>query len=260
MRLQNRIGFQFGARFPPLASLIMRSMERKLRRRPERTLDAIVQAMGPADAEIARRPEVRQVLGAVVAEAFRQGSRGAALDVVLLGRPWGFRLDAIRTPVFLWQGEADVLVPPAMARHLAAELPDCPRDVPAGRGPPAHRSHAEDPRGVHTAATDDTYPLPSLGLLCPSLRISPTHSPSPVFTTLASRRPPPPPPPPGPPPPSPPPPGLPETAPPPPDPPPAPPPPPPPPPVCGRVVFQLSRGSASSATARVASRACLLTG
>lgn len=55
MRWQNRLGFQFGARFPSLARLIMSSMERQLRRDPERTLNAIARAMSPADAEIARR-------------------------------------------------------------------------------------------------------------------------------------------------------------------------------------------------------------
>jgi pimeloyl-ACP methyl ester carboxylesterase len=125
MRWQNRVGFQLGARFPLVAGLIMWSMERQLERNPERTLDAVAQAMSPVDAEIARRPEVRDLLGAVIAEAFRQGSRGAAHDVVLLGRPWGFRLDGIEPAVFLWQGEADVLVPPAMGRHLAAQIPNC---------------------------------------------------------------------------------------------------------------------------------------
>jgi pimeloyl-ACP methyl ester carboxylesterase len=125
MRWQNRIGFQLGARFPPLARLIMSSMERQLRRSPERTLDAVAEAMSPADAEVARRPKVRAVLARVIVEAFRQGSRGAAMDVVLLGRPWGFRLEEIEPVVFLWQGEADVLAPPAMGRYLAAQIPDC---------------------------------------------------------------------------------------------------------------------------------------
>ena len=134
MRRQNRVGFRLGARFPALARLIMWSMERQLRRRPERTLDAIAQAMSPADAEIARRPEVRRILAEVITEAFRQGSRGAALDVVLLGRPWGFRLDEIEPAVFLWQGETDVLVPPAMGRYLAALIPDCHATFFPGEG------------------------------------------------------------------------------------------------------------------------------
>jgi pimeloyl-ACP methyl ester carboxylesterase len=125
MRWQNRVGFEWGARFPPLARLIMSSMGRQVRRRPERVVDAIANAMAPVDAEIVRRPEVREVLAAAIAEAFRQGSRGAALDVVLLGRAWGFALEAVQPVVFLWQGERDVLVPPAMGHHLAAHLPSC---------------------------------------------------------------------------------------------------------------------------------------
>jgi len=38
---------------------------------------------------------------------------------------WGFRLDAIKPVVLLWQGEDDVLVPPAMGRHLATQIPNC---------------------------------------------------------------------------------------------------------------------------------------
>jgi pimeloyl-ACP methyl ester carboxylesterase len=134
MRWQNRVGFQLGARVPPLARLIMWSMARQVRRRPERVLDAIAQAMSPADAEVVRRPEVRQVLAADIVEAFRQGSRGAALDVVLLGRPWGFRLDAITSDVFLWQGEADTLVPPAMGRHMVAQIRNCQATFFPGEG------------------------------------------------------------------------------------------------------------------------------
>jgi pimeloyl-ACP methyl ester carboxylesterase len=125
MRWQNRVGFQAGARFPPLARLIMWSMARQLRRDPERTVDAIVSAMSPSDAEVARRPEIRELLRADVTEAFRHGSRGAAGDVVLLGTLWGFGLEEVRPPVLLWQGESDVLATPAMGRHLAKVIPDC---------------------------------------------------------------------------------------------------------------------------------------
>jgi pimeloyl-ACP methyl ester carboxylesterase len=134
MRWQNRVGFQLGARFPPLARLIMRSMERQLRRRPERVLDAIAEAMSPDDVQIVRRPEVRELLAADLAEAFRGGSRGAAFDVVLLGSSWGFRLEAIQPPVFLWHGEDDALVPLAMARHLEATIPDCRATYFPGEG------------------------------------------------------------------------------------------------------------------------------
>jgi pimeloyl-ACP methyl ester carboxylesterase len=134
MRWQNRVGFQLGARYPVLARLIMRSMARQVRRNPDRVVEAVAHAMSGADAETVRRPHVRRALAEDIGEAFRQGHLGAALDVVLLGRAWGFALRDVTVPVHLWQGEADVLVPPAMGRHMAAQLPDCHARLFPGEG------------------------------------------------------------------------------------------------------------------------------
>jgi pimeloyl-ACP methyl ester carboxylesterase len=123
MRWQNRIGFQWGSRWPVLARALTRSMHRSITNRPEATIDAIARAMSPADAAIVARPDVRATLTADVTEAFRQGPQGAAWDIVLLGRPWGFPLGQIQPEVHLWQGAEDTLVPVGMGRYLAAEIP-----------------------------------------------------------------------------------------------------------------------------------------
>jgi pimeloyl-ACP methyl ester carboxylesterase len=123
MRWQNRVGFRWGARLPPLASILARSIHRSVTKQPERTVEAMGRAMSHTDAEIVGRLEVRETLVADITEAFRQGSRGAALDIVLLGRPWGFPLAGIEPEVHLWQGEADTLVPPAMGRYQAEQIP-----------------------------------------------------------------------------------------------------------------------------------------
>jgi pimeloyl-ACP methyl ester carboxylesterase len=134
MRWQNRVGFHWGARWPGLARVMVRSMHRNITSRPERTIEAIARAMSPADAEIVRRPEVRDIMIADITEAFRQGSEGAARDVVLLGRPWGFSLREVEPEVHLWQGEADTLVPPAMGRYQAEQIPLCRATVLPGEG------------------------------------------------------------------------------------------------------------------------------
>ena len=123
MRWQNRIGFTWGSRWPALARALMRSMHRSIASRPERTIEALGRAMSPADAAVVGRPNVRDVLITDLTEAFRQGIQGAALDVVLLGRPWGFSLREIHPEVYLWQGEADTLVPAAMGKYQAAQIP-----------------------------------------------------------------------------------------------------------------------------------------
>ena len=134
MRWQNRVGFRLAGHWPGVARTLMRSMRRSVIGRPERTVDALARAMSPADARIVRRPEVRAVLVADLIEAFRQGSDGAADDLVLLGRPWGFSLREVQPEVYLWQGESDTLVPPAMGRWLADQIPHCHATMLPGEG------------------------------------------------------------------------------------------------------------------------------
>jgi pimeloyl-ACP methyl ester carboxylesterase len=58
-----------------------------------------------------------------VADALRQGTRGAVQELAISRPPWPFSLSEITTPVHLWQGARDTNVPIAVARGLARELP-----------------------------------------------------------------------------------------------------------------------------------------
>jgi pimeloyl-ACP methyl ester carboxylesterase len=105
-----------------------------VRRWPERTLDLVAALAPAADAAILARPEVRAVLIDDLREALRGGGRGAAHELALFGRPWGFCPAEIRTPVELWHGEADPAVPVAAARRLAGRMPTCTARFLAGAG------------------------------------------------------------------------------------------------------------------------------
>ena len=62
-------------------------------------------------------------MAASLVEALRQGAKGAAYDGMLLGRPWGFKLEAIAFPkLYLWHGERDSQVPFAIGRAVAERL------------------------------------------------------------------------------------------------------------------------------------------
>ena len=48
--------------------------------------------------------------------------------------PWGFDLAEIRTPVTLWQGSADLMVPFAHGQWLASRLPRASVHLEQGEG------------------------------------------------------------------------------------------------------------------------------
>jgi pimeloyl-ACP methyl ester carboxylesterase len=78
--------------------------------------------------------ELKQVLSRSFREAFRGSLMWPATDVVLYSRPWGFRLSDIQINVYLWHGEMDTIVPPAMGHYLANTIPNCRATFYANEG------------------------------------------------------------------------------------------------------------------------------
>ncbi|MCD4785093.1 MAG: alpha/beta hydrolase [Candidatus Eremiobacteraeota bacterium] len=67
-------------------------------------------------------------------QAFRQGARGPIHDIVILSKSWGFRLEDVKTKVYLWHGDRDVSVPIQTAKYVAEQLPDCLATYYEGEG------------------------------------------------------------------------------------------------------------------------------
>jgi pimeloyl-ACP methyl ester carboxylesterase len=86
-------------------------------------LDKVSKATPPADRTIVADATLRQLLADDLREAFRQGARGPARDARAVNRRWGFRLEDIRIPVWLWHGQEDRNVPPALARYVSERIP-----------------------------------------------------------------------------------------------------------------------------------------
>jgi pimeloyl-ACP methyl ester carboxylesterase len=57
-----------------------------------------------------------------VREGLRRGSRGVALDDILINQEWGFDLSGVRPRIDIWHGDADVNVPVHAAQHMADVL------------------------------------------------------------------------------------------------------------------------------------------
>ena len=86
------------------------------------------------DRRILRDADFRAILAASLREAFRCGIRGAATDLRLLCAPWNFDVRDVHTPVHLWYGEVDRVVPASMGRFLERALPRCQATYMARQG------------------------------------------------------------------------------------------------------------------------------
>lgn len=91
----------------------------------EALIQHFLDTVSPSDREAMTEPAVASALRPDVAAALQQGIAGIRSDFVLAAKPWGFDLSEIATAVDLWHGEEDLLIPPAMGRHLAQALPRC---------------------------------------------------------------------------------------------------------------------------------------
>jgi pimeloyl-ACP methyl ester carboxylesterase len=122
----NKAGFTFGRYVPwPVWHALMWAIYHRRRDDPAASMDRENGHRPPADDVQILRPEVRAACLESETEAFRPGLRGFAWDARLLTRPWRFPLAGIKVPVFLWHGTADDLTSPAMARHVASQIPNC---------------------------------------------------------------------------------------------------------------------------------------
>lgn len=89
---------------------------------PEQVADAFSDLIDEVD-----RGSLTGVFAAWIADLFHEALRigywGWFDDDMAFTRPWGFELDEIRVPVFIWQGAHDRMVPFAHGEWLAAHIP-----------------------------------------------------------------------------------------------------------------------------------------
>jgi pimeloyl-ACP methyl ester carboxylesterase len=112
-------------RLPFMAGLILRPLPARYRRDPAAAFQSqFGRGLPESDRAALARLELGRIVYAAAAEAFWQGHRGAAHEMLLfLARPWGFSPEEISVPVSLWYGSADTVVPIGMGRALARAIP-----------------------------------------------------------------------------------------------------------------------------------------
>ncbi|MDE3737010.1 alpha/beta hydrolase [Pseudomonas resinovorans] len=109
---------------PRLASPLLALDSLLFRHNPERAVKALAGLLAEPDRQLlAAAPEAAGDFAAFLAEAYRQGIRGACTEAALIASPRHFALEEIQVPVHLYQSGLDRHVPAVMGRHLQARLP-----------------------------------------------------------------------------------------------------------------------------------------
>lgn len=121
----NKISLSVARRVPwVIARQFMKIQGRAIRNDPEGTARKMMSSLPAADQEVLDDPHVKDLLLPSMQEAYRSGSDGAAWEANILVRPWGFRLQEIGIPIFIWHGKADVNNPQQCGEYLRNTIPD----------------------------------------------------------------------------------------------------------------------------------------
>ena len=106
--------------FPPAFRFQAELATWMVRLNPRWTFQQVLKTLPPNDRAVYEaQPELIPMFISDLIETYRQGSRGSAQEALLAYSLWGFRLEDIRAPVYVWHGENDSSVPVAMAHYLA---------------------------------------------------------------------------------------------------------------------------------------------
>jgi pimeloyl-ACP methyl ester carboxylesterase len=125
--------YDMADKIPWLFQIMLRKIANDTRKNPASVLSLFTDVC-ESDKQALDRPNVKMAFEQMVTEAFHQGTRGAALDWKLEARPWGFTLQEIKMPVYVWHGEEDKIVSIEQARILADAIPNACRKFVKNEG------------------------------------------------------------------------------------------------------------------------------
>ncbi|MEZ5380957.1 MAG: alpha/beta hydrolase [Microthrixaceae bacterium] len=116
--------------------------------------EAYAKVNGRADLDIMMRPDVMAMFLHDITQA---GPLRAPLhDLTLFGRPWGFDPAKITSPVLLWHGDADHIVPLVHGKRLAKSIPNSRLTLMPGKGHFGGFAEVDDVLGTIRAVWDGT--------------------------------------------------------------------------------------------------------
>ena len=100
---------------------------------PKLYIKMVLKEFSETDRKVYERLNIAELIQADRNEAFLQRGIGTWYDVMIPGN-WHIPLNEIKARVYLWQGEEDISVPPAMGQYMAEKIPNCEAKFIKGAG------------------------------------------------------------------------------------------------------------------------------
>lgn len=95
------------------------------RRIPLQLRPMFLKLLQPCDASVLRDSRAFEACFESQRRAWRASAEGVMADAEIYARPWGFRLEEIKTPVRLWHGKTDRSFSFRLAEEVGRRLPNC---------------------------------------------------------------------------------------------------------------------------------------
>jgi pimeloyl-ACP methyl ester carboxylesterase len=102
----------------------MMYLTRMLLNNPDKMMKHMVKTLPDIDVALFKTEKMQNIIIKSTQEVFKQGLKGASLDMKLLFKPLGFNLQDIHIPITIWHGALDTQAPVAHARIHEHVLPD----------------------------------------------------------------------------------------------------------------------------------------
>jgi len=112
----------------------IKTTQKMVTNKPDRFLKAVSKQFSEPDRKLMADPAEQETMLIGFTEAGRKGPEGAALEMRLYSRPWGFDPGEIKVPVNLHHGLQDSNAPALMAEHLASLIPGSTLKLYPGEG------------------------------------------------------------------------------------------------------------------------------
>ena len=128
-----------------LARPAVAGMTRSIARGPDRFIRQMYRSMAPPDrAVLDARPDVAAAIADAALAMCRAGTGPVLTDALAVTNHWGFRLEDIHVPTFVWQGAEDRNVPRHIGEHYGRTIPGAVLKLCEHEGHFVFYSHAAD--------------------------------------------------------------------------------------------------------------------